>query len=217
MAKMAILVDGGFYKVKIRLVNGRATALTPQDLATELVNYCEKHVEASKNESGREHYRTFYYDCPPIQASVRNPITGQTEDIGRGPMYSRLKAFLRELTLKDKFALRMGRLGAAHVKYVMKPNVEQAVLEGRKTIAQLTRQDLKLDMGQKGVDMRLGLDLVSLALKRIVDQVVIITGDSDFVPAIKIARTEGVEVILDPMGQHIADDLQEHIDRIRSV
>lgn len=132
-------------------------------------------------------------------------------------MYSRLKAFLRELTLKDKFALRMGRLGAAHVKYVMKPNVEQAVLEGRKTIAQLTRQDLKLDMGQKGVDMRLGLDLVSLALKRIVDQVVVITGDSDFVPAIKIARTEGVEVILDPMGQHIADDLQEHIDRIRSV
>ena len=64
--------------------------------------------------------------------------------------------------------------------------------------------------------MRLGLDLVSLALKRLVDQVVIITGDSDFVPAIKIARSEGVEIILDPMRQHIADDLQEHIDRMRS-
>ena len=84
------------------------------------------------------------------------------------------------------------------------------------TMAQLTRQDLKLDMGQKGVDMRLGLDLVSLALKRLVDQVVVITGDSDFVPAIKIARSEGVEIILDPMRQHIADDLQEHIDRMRS-
>lgn len=100
---------------------------------------------------------------------------------------------------------------------MLKPGVEQAILEGRKTVAQLTRQDLKLDMGQKGVDMRLGLDLVSLALKRLVDQVVVITGDSDFVPAIKIARTEGVEVILDPMGQHIADDLQEHIDRIRTI
>ena len=137
--------------------------------------------------------------------------------IGKSPTYARLKAFLKELTLKDNPALRMGRLGAAHVKYVLKSNVEQAILEGRKTIAQLTRQDLKLDMGQKGVDMRLGLDLVSLALKRLVDQVVVITGDSDFVPAIKIARTEGVEVILDPMGQHIADDLQEHIDRIRVV
>ena len=29
-------------------------------------------------------------------------------------------------------------------------------------------------------------------------------------------RAEGVEVILDPMGQHFTDDLQEHIDRIRS-
>lgn len=152
-----------------------------------------------------------------MQASVRNPITRQPEDIGRSPTYSRLKAFLKELTLKDNLALRMGRLGSAHVKYVLKTSAEQALLEGRKTVSQLSRQDLKLDVGQKGVDMRLGLDLVSLALKRLVDQVVIITGDSDFVPAIKIARTEGVEVILDPMGQHIADDLQEHIDRIRTV
>ena len=217
MAKMAILVDGGFYKVRIRAINGRATAQTPQDLATELVDYCAKHIAASKGESGKEHYRTFYYDCPPVQASVQNPLTRQMEDIGRSPTYNRLKAFLKELTTKDNLALRMGRLGAAQVKYVLKSSAEKAILEGRKTVAQLTRQDLKLDMGQKGVDMRLGLDLVSLALKRIVDQVVIITGDSDFVPAIKIARTEGVEVILDPMGQHIADDLQEHIDRIRQV
>jgi len=31
-----------------------------------------------------------------------------------------------------------------------------------------------------------------------------------------LGLAEGVEVILDPMGQHFADDLQEHIDRIRS-
>lgn len=216
MAKMAILVDGGFYKVRIRAINGRQ-ALTPQGLASELVDYCNGHVAASYKESGREHYRTFYYDCPPIQTTVRNPITKQIEDIGKSATYARLKSFLKELTLKDKLALRLGRLGASHIRYVLKPGVQQAILEGRKTVEQLTRQDLKLDMGQKGVDMRLGLDLVSLALKRLVDQVVLITGDSDFVPAIKIARTEGVEVILDPMGQHITEDLQEHIDRLRTV
>lgn len=73
MAKMAILVDGGFYRVRIRATNGR-TAQTPQDMATELVEYCTRHATASKQESGRELYRTFYYDCPPVQASVRNPI-----------------------------------------------------------------------------------------------------------------------------------------------
>lgn len=62
-----------------------------------------------------------------------------------------------------KMVLRMGALGSGRVKYVIKASTEQALLEGRMTMAQLTRQDLKLDMGQKGVDMRLGLDLVSLA------------------------------------------------------
>lgn len=217
MAKMAILVDGGFYRVRSRVVHAATGSKTPQDEAAALMAYCAKHIEASKQESGREHYRTFYYDCPPVEASVYNPLTKTKEEIGKSPTYNRIKCFLKELTLKDKLALRMGRLGSGHVKYVLKSNVEQALLEGRKTLDQLSRQDIKLDMGQKGVDMRLGLDLVSLALKRLVDQVVVITGDSDFVPAIKIARTEGVEVILDLMGQHIADDLQEHIDRIRSV
>ena len=58
---MAILVDGGFYRVRIRALNGK-TAQMPQDLATELVHYCAKHIAASKGESGKEHYRTFYYD-----------------------------------------------------------------------------------------------------------------------------------------------------------
>ena len=217
MAKMAILVDGGFYRIRSRAAHVTGAAKTPQDEAAALMEYCAKHIKASRSESGREHYRTFYYDCPPVEATVYNPLTKTREDIGKSPTYNRIRCFLKELTLKDNLALRMGRLGSGHVKYVLKSNVEQALLEGRKTVDQLTRKDIKLDMGQKGVDMRLGLDLVSLALKRIVDQVVIISGDSDFVPAIKIARTEGVEVILDPMGQHIADDLQEHIDRIRTV
>ena len=215
MAKMAILIDGGFYRVRNRMFR-ISSSKSPQDEASAMMDYCEKHIAKSKEESGKEHYRTFYYDCPPVEATVYNPLSKMKEDISKSPTYVHIKSFLKELTTKDNLALRMGRLGAGHVKYVLKPQAEQALLEGRKTLTQLTRMDLKLDMGQKGVDMRLGLDLVSLALKRLVDQVIIITGDSDFVPAIKLARTEGVEVILDPMKQHIADDLQEHIDRTRT-
>jgi uncharacterized LabA/DUF88 family protein len=45
----------------------------------------------------------------------------------------------------------------------------------------------------------------------------LISGDSDFVPAAKLARREGIDFILDPMGQVIRDDLSEHVDGIRSV
>ena len=45
---------------------------------------------------------------------------------------------------------------------------------------------------------------------------ILISGDSDFVPAAKLARREGIDFILDPMGASISDDLSEHIDGIRS-
>ena len=64
--------------------------------------------------------------------------------------------------------------------------------------------------------MRLGLDFVEISLKRLVDQIVLVSGDSDFIPAIKMARREGVDVILDPMGNHVPDELIEHVDGIRS-
>ncbi|MCO6427689.1 NYN domain-containing protein [Nitrosomonas communis] len=51
----------------------------------------------------------------------------------------------------------------------------------------------------------------TLAYKKSVDQIILIAGDSDFVPAAKLARREGVDFILDPMGNFINPDLHEHI------
>ena len=64
--------------------------------------------------------------------------------------------------------------------------------------------------------MRIGVDISSLAFKRQVNQIILISGDSDFVPAAKQARREGIDFILDPMRSTIKDDLFEHIDGIRT-
>ena len=45
----------------------------------------------------------------------------------------------------------------------------------------------------------------------------LIAGDSDFVPAAKFARKEGVDFILDPMMNHIDPSLHEHIDGLMSI
>lgn len=76
-------------------------------------------------------------------------------------------------------------------------------------------QDIVPRVRQKGVDMRIGLDIASLALKRLVSTIVLVTGDSDFVPAMKLARREGLRVILDPLGSsRIRRELKVHADRI---
>ncbi len=74
-----------------------------------------------------------------------------------------------------------------------------------------------LDIVQKGTDIKIGIDIASLALKKQVDRIVLISGDSDFVPAAKFARREGIDFILDPLWQRINPALYEHIDELHSV
>lgn len=68
------------------------------------------------------------------------------------------------------FALRMGRL----VNHTAKGAVANYV--------------------QKGVDMKIGLDIASMAYKKLVDRIVIVTNDTDLIPAIKLARINGIQV-----------------------
>lgn len=55
-----------------------------------------------------------------------------------------------------------------------------------------------------------------LSYKHQVDQIILISGDSDFVSASKLARREGIDFILDPLGATIKPALFEHIDGLRS-
>jgi uncharacterized LabA/DUF88 family protein len=80
----------------------------------------------------------------------------------------------------------------------------------------LQASDVTLGLRQKGVDMRIAIDIASLTLKKQVSTIVLVAGDSDFVPAAKLARREGMEFILDPLWQNVNDDLFEHIDALQS-
>ena len=96
---------------------------------------------------------------------------------------------------------------------------EQQVSEAvrlQKRWAEIEQHEVRLGLRQKGVDMRIGLDIASITLKRQADAIILVAGDSDFVPAAKLARREGMEFILDPMWQKVNADLFEHIDGLQS-
>jgi uncharacterized LabA/DUF88 family protein len=92
----------------------------------------------------------------------------------------------------------------------------QCLLDLQTTWRSLDSSAVSLGLRQKGVDMRIGIDIASLALKKQADTIVLISGDSDFVPAAKLARREGVDFVLDPLWQHVNADLFEHIDGLQS-
>lgn len=60
--------------------------------------------------------------------------------------------------------------------------------------------------------MRLGLDIAALSLKAHVNAIVLVAGDSDFVPAMKFARREGVQIMLVTFGHSVRRDMLEHSD-----
>lgn len=109
------------------------------------------------------------------------------------------------------------RLGEVHMGgWQIKPRAFDALLAGERQFSELSDEDFSRDFRQKGVDMRLGMDLTALAFKKQIDTVVIVTGDADFVPVAKLARREGIRIILDPLWRNVSDELHEHVDGVTS-
>ena len=114
-------------------------------------------------------------------------------------------------------ALRFGERITDNANYNLKPSITKKLFQGKIALEEVRESDFLLSMKQSGVDMRIGLDIASLAYEGIVDQIILISGDVDFVPAAKVARRRGIDFIVDNMGEHIRDDLKIHADGIMSV
>lgn len=203
----AVLIDGGFYRKRVMRYCG---AKTPAERAKELESFCYTLL-SSKSEK-RRLYRIFYYDCPPINKKVYHPLLNRTIDLGKTEEYEWSMEFFDELRAKRKFAVRLGKLSENTAQYILKPDTVKKLVRGNISTSELTEKDFSFHVEQKGVDMRIGVDIISMALKKQVQQIILVSGDSDFVPAAKQARREGIDVILAPMGATIKAELNEHID-----
>lgn len=205
MHKMAVLVDGGFYLKRAKNLRGE---LDPKERASELARYCRAHA---KHENA-ELYRIFYYDCDPIAKKVFHPLHNRTFDQSKTPEYAWKTSFFDELAKIRKLAIRKGQTLETSGEFVLKSSVSKDLVRGKRDVGSLDDSDYVLDVQQKGVDVRIGLDVALIATNRYADQIALITGDSDFVPAAKFARRNGVDFILDPMWHPFRSDLGIHVD-----
>lgn len=122
MIKVAILVDGGFYRKRAHFLFGEKT---PEERANELVKYCMRHLKQDtfyENETVVL-YRIFYYDCPPASKNITHPLTGKMISLEKTELYSWVNDFFSELSKKRKVAIRKGELLESSVGYVLKPEI----------------------------------------------------------------------------------------------
>lgn len=212
----AMFVDAGFFVKRFPKVYRTKDGGDPCVVARALHEMCLDHLTQKGAAERRDLYRIFVYDCPPLEKKVQKPISKRQENLALSDVANFRRNLHNELKCLRKVALRLGDLKDNRA-WRIRPPVMKALLRGDRSFDQLTDDDFVYDMRQKGVDMKIGLDIASVAYKRQVDQIVLVSGDSDFVPAAKLARREGIDFILDPMWSGIADDLHEHIDGLRST
>ena len=199
----AILLDGGFVTRKLR------ERLEKFPTAAEVVEFCFQEIIRHVALNSFSLLRIYFYDSPPSQDKLTNPISRAPLELSQTDRFKEMTTLLNDLELQDNFALRTGetavhgwKLGRAALKNI-----------GGQT-RPLTGADLVPNIEQKGVDLRIGLDIARLALREMVGTLVVVTGDSDFIPAFKFSRREGVRVYLHHMGHSISRELKVHTDLI---
>lgn len=192
MIRTVLLIDGGAPRSWAQKRGLSYNGDLVEDLADACVDSDERLV------------RILYYDCDPFDGVVYLPVSGaQHEFTGR-------TSFLDDIACRERFAVRRGKLvfrgwqlrsydlppGAALADYHFKPRFEQ-----------------------KGVDMRIGLDIANFTERRSVDRLLLVAVDNDMVPAMKYARRGGLEVgiVHLPQPSYLSDELRRHADFVRDV
>jgi uncharacterized LabA/DUF88 family protein len=212
----AVFVDAGFFLKRFPKVYLAKDGRDPAVVARTLHEMALGHLSQRVGSDRRDLYRIFVYDCPPLEKKVETPISHVPLDFSLTDTAKFRHQFHHELRALRKVALRLGRLQDTK-SWRLKVPVLRALLKGERAFVDLTDGDFVYDVRQKGTDMKIGLDIASVAYKKQADQIILVAGDADFVPAAKLARREGIDFILDPMWGPIADDLHEHIDGLRST
>jgi uncharacterized LabA/DUF88 family protein len=199
MQKVAFFVDGHFMRKRIFLF--RSFAFRGPNIRA----YCARHLQPNE-----KIYRIFFYDAPPLERITKYP-SGAPLDLGAAPAVAQQKAFLDSIRETPDMALRLGWASWQHNDWVLKKSTLAKLLKTGSVVG-LQDSDFFPNIRQKAVDMKIGLDIATITYKKLANRIVLIAGDSDFAPASKLARTEGMHVTLDPLGNKVQEDLLEHID-----
>lgn len=181
MKKTAVLLDLGFVLHRLyRLLDKRMA------IADEVHDFARRCIRPDDEEL----FRIYCYHCHPYDGRQVHPVTKVAVEFSTSPTFAAGSKLIRELSLKDNVAFRAGEL--SFDGWTISNYTAQKIA---KTGRALLATDFKPDLKQKRVDMKIGLDVAWLASKGIVERIVLVTGDSDFVPALKFARREGVQVV----------------------
>lgn len=202
--RFVLLLDGGFVIRKLK----DADRCFPDADRVEALSH--RIVDRCRSELGLgDLLRIYFYHARPATADIVNPLDGARESLAKTRVARDHESLIDRLEVRPDFAVRLGetsvndwRLGSAAIKNL---RAGKSAIQAR---------DLVPNISQKGVDLRIGLDMARLALRPIAQSIAVVSGDSDLVPAFKFARREGQRLLLWTLGHGVKREMYCHADRV---
>jgi len=190
MKRVIILIDGGHLRAQAYRDGYDYTVDFIEDFAHTLVEKAEDLI------------RVVYYDCRPYQGEAPLPVSGEVYQFKSGG------GWLDELAGRDYFAVRIGLLKFRGWKPKGLPMPGSG----------LTDQDFRPDFEQKGIDLRIGLDIARIVDSRAADRLILVSADTDLIPAMDLARQSSLQLIgLDFPNGPLHGEILSHFDLVREV
>jgi len=171
-------------------VFGAASKILSKKVSFNDIDNVLKFITAFIDHSDEEIYRIFVYLCEAYSGTENGVDYKQT------PVYKYSRNFIDTLQIRDNIAVRKGNIAYRGLDINKEPIFEQ-----------------------KQVDMLLGLDIAHVSYNHLADRVLILSCDLDMIPAMKVARTNGLQVVCGccPDVQPISSQLKKHSDFIRGI
>ena len=148
MKSVVVMLDGGYVLKRLYALLGKRH---PQP--ADVIAFAEGCVDSTRQEL----FRIYYYDCPPCSDVVTHPMSGARTDLGRSAVARRITKLQESLATADH-AFRRGE-----IKFRGWRLTWQAYTDLTTSTRSCAASDFEYDLKQKGVGMRIGLDIAWLA------------------------------------------------------
>lgn len=190
MKRVVVQIDGGHLRAQARRDGIEYTVDFIEDFA---------HAVIAK---GEELSRVFYYDCRPYQGETPLPVSGDLFQFKSGG------GWLDELASRDYFCVRTGLLKFRG----WKPKSIPLPASG------LSDHDFRPDFEQKGIDLKIGLDLAGMFERKAADRIILVAADTDLIPAMTLARHTATQLVgIDFPNSPLHGEILSHFDIMREV